>query len=909
MAARERHHGALLSSAARVVMRTLRREWKRLLGSFSGESSDLATELQSHIEMQTDDNVRAGMPLEEARRQAKLKFGGLDSTKESFRDQRGLPWLETTLADLRYAARSLRKSPGFTTVAVLTLAIGIGATTAVFSVVNGVLIKALPYPDPDALVGVWHSALIQGATFRNANHSASMYVTYLDNNRTFQEFGVWNNGASSVTGIGEPEEVRTFRVTNGVLRAFGIQPDMGRWFSEADDSSGAPETVILMHGYWQRRFGGDPRILGRAVTIDSRPRYVIGVMPRTFKLNGNPEIILPLQFDRAQLPLTFAYSGIARLKPGVSVAQANADLERMIPIWIEQFKMQRFASLGLGAAIRPFKEDVVGDIANVLWVLMGTIAIVLLVACANVANLMLVRADGRQQELAIRAALGAGRGRIARELLVGTFILGALGGAAGLALAYAALHILIAIGPANLPRLSEITMDAPVMAFAVAISLSSSLFFGLMPILKFTKPRIATVLRGGERTASQGRERHRSQNALVVVQVALALVLLVGSGLMIRSFRMLRGVQPGFLQPDRIQTMRIAIPPAQVADSEAVTRMQKAILDKLAAVPGVASAGFIDGLPMDLGTQSSSPVSVEGQPDSGALPPVRRVKFVSPNLLQTLGIPLRAGRDFTWNEIYGRNEVALVSENFAKLNWGDAHAALGKRIREGTGGSWREVIGVTGDVYDSGTSQPPPPIVFWPARVQFVSMGVAGYVPRSVAFAIRSDRTGTESFLKQLQEAAWSVNPNLPVAEVQTLSDIYEQSMRQTSFTLVMLAIAGSVALMLGIIGIYGVLSYAVSRREREIGIRLALGARRSAVEAMFVKRGLMLASTGVGIGLIAAAGLTRLLSSLLFGIGPLDPLTYAAVPLVLMSAAAAASYLPARRAVRVDPAITLRHE
>jgi hypothetical protein len=312
---------------------------------------------------------------------------------------------------------------------------------------------------------------------------------------------------------------------------------------------------------------------------------------------------------------------------------------------------------------------------------------------------------------------------------------------------------------------------------------------------------------------------------------------------------------------------------------------------------------------MDVGTQSSSPVSVEGKLDDGRLPPVRRVKFVSPGLFQTLGILLIAGRDFTWTEIYGKSEVALVSENFAKLNWGDARAALGQRIREGTAGPWREVIGVAGDVYDDGANQPPAFIVYWPARVQFASMGVPGYVPRSVAVAIRSDRTGTERFLKQIQEAVWSVNSTLPIAQVQVLSDVYEQSMQQTSFTLVMLAIAGAVALTLGIIGIYGVLSYAVSRRGREIGIRLALGARRSAVERMFVKRGLVLASVGVGIGLVAATGVTRLLSSLLFGIGPLDPITYAAVPLVLLISAAAASYLPVRRAVRVDPAITLRHE
>ena len=890
-------------------MKSLRRVWKRLLGSLSRKESGLYEELQSHLEMQIEDNLRAGMPPGEARRHARLKFGGLDSTAESYRDQRGLPWIENTFADLRYAARRLRRTPGFTAAAVVTLAIGIGASTGVFSVVDGILIKALPYPDPDALVGVWHSAVIQGAPFRNVNQSASMYVTYLDNNRTFQEFGVWNNGASNVTGIGEPEQVRTFRVTYGVLRAFGVHAEFGRWFSEADDSPGSPETIVLMYGYWQRRFGGDPQILGRTITVDSRPRQVIGVMPRMFQLNGNPDVILPLRFDRGLLPPTFAYTGIARLKPGVSIAQANADLERMIPIWAEQFKMQRFTSLDLHAAVRPFKNDVVGDVANVLWVLLGTIGIVLLIACANVANLMLVRADGRQQELAIRAALGAGRVRIARELLLESLALGALGGLAGVVLSYAGLRVLKALGPASLPRLSEITLDSGVLAFAIGVSFLSGLFFGVIPVFKFAGPQIATVFRGGERTASPSRERHRSQNALVVMQVALALVLLIASGLMIRSFQALRSVHPGFSQPDRVQTLRVTIPEAQVADPEAVTRTQKSILDEIAIIPGVASAALIDGLPMDLNDQSSSPVSVEGQPDDGRLPPVRRVKFVSPGLFETLGIRLMAGRDFTWNEIYHKSEVALVSENFAKENWGVARAALGKRIREGTAGPWREVIGVAGDVYDNGASQPAPSIVYWPARVQFASMGVPGFVPRSVAFAVRSDRTGTENFLRQLQAAVWSVNPNLPVAQVRTLDDVYERSMAQTSFALVMLAIAGSMALTLGVIGIYGVLSYAVSRREREIGIRLALGAQQRAVKGMFVKHGLVLVTIGTGIGLAAAAGVTRLLSSLLFGIGPLDAITYAAVPLVLVITTAAASYLPARRAVRVDPAVTLRSE
>ncbi|HSP68653.1 MAG TPA: ABC transporter permease [Bryobacteraceae bacterium] len=888
----------------------LRSLWLRIRGrSYQEDTAELA----AHYEQIRERLIDQGLSPEDASASARRQFGNPTSLQEQSREMFSVPFLDHLCRDIHYAVRNLGRTPGFTVVAILTIALGIGATTAIFTVINGVLIKPLPYPDADSLVAVWHSAVLAGAVRHNVNHSASMYVAYAENNRTFQEYGVWNNGASSVTGAGDPEQVRTFRVTYGVLRAFGVQPQLGRWFSEADDSPATPETVLLMHGYWQRRFGGDPSILGRSITIDSRPRVVIGVMPQSFQLNGNPEIILPLRFNRAELQPTFAFVGIARLRPGVSLAQSNADLERMLPIWISRYGMQRFASLKLGGAIRPFKEDVVGDISNVLWILMAVIGIVLLIACANVASLILVRTVGRQHELAIRAALGAGRGRIARELLVESLAFGALGGAAGLALAFGAIRVLRTIGPVTLPRLSEIYIDPVVLLFTGAVSLVSGLFFGAIPVLKFSRPslrgRLGGMLPGGSRGNTQSREHHRSQRALVVVQVALALVLLIGSGLMIRTFQALRSVDPGFSRPERIQTIRLAIPPTQVPEPEGVTRMQQAILDKLSAIPGVESAAFMDGLPMDRNAQSSSPVSVEGQPDTGGLPPVRRVKFISPGLFQTLGTRLIGGRDFTWREIYAKSEVALVSENFARETWGDPRAALGKRIREGTGGPWREIIGVVADLYDEGAHRPPPAIVYWPARVQVASMGVQRYIPRSMAFAIRSNRTGMERFLPQIQEAVWSVNPTLPLAEVQTLADVSRKPVAQMSFTLVMLAMAGGMALALSLIGIYGVLSYSVSCRVREIGIRLALGVEPGALRRMFVRQGLILAAIGVAIGLPAAAALTRLLESFLFRVGALDFLTYASVPLALLLTAVLASYFPARRAGAIDPVKALRSE
>ncbi|HEV8412765.1 MAG TPA: ABC transporter permease [Bryobacteraceae bacterium] len=858
-------------------------------------------EIESYVQIEMDANVARGMPLEEARHAARKKFGNPTLVREEIYRMNTIGILDIVGRDLRYAFRALRHSPMFTLIAVLTLGIGMGANTAIFSVVDGVLIRPLPYPHSDALVGVWHSAVLQGAPFSNLNLSSEMFATYLDHNQTFLEFGAWSNGAASITGMGDPEQVRTLAVTQGVLPALGVQAALGRWFSQDDDTPGTPETVVLTYGYWQRRFGGDKAAIGRAITVDLRPREVIGVMPKSFRFLGvAPDVILPLRFERSRLsPDDFSFQGIARLKPGVTLAQANADVARMLPIWTRTYGLspKLLEVSKMGPALRPLKQDVVGDVGKVLWVLMGTIAMVLLIACANVANLLLVRAKGRQHELAIRAALGAGWGRIARELFVESITLGVLGGALGLGIAYGGLRLLVSMGPANLPRLPEISIDPLVMTFTVAVSLLSGLLFGIIPVIKYAGPQIATALRGGGRSLSQSGERHRSQNTLVVVQVALALVLLVGSGLMIRSFQALRSVQPGFTRPEQIQTVRISIPEVQVAEPERVTRMQSEILDKIAAVPGVASAAFASALPMEVDFRNVNAVSAEGKNQEERLPPIRRSKFVSPGLFKTQGTPIIAGRDFTWTEIYDDQRVAVISENMAHETWGEPSAALGKRIRVGTAAPWYQIIGVVGDVYEDGVHQKAPGCVYWPAGT------------RSIVFAIRSDRTGTEGFLKQIQQAVWSVNASLPLASVQTLQDIYDRSMARTSFTLVMLGIAGAMALVLGIIGIYGVLSYAVSQRRREIGIRLALGAQPGELKRRFVRHGLVLAGIGVAIGLIAAAGLTRLMSSLLFGIKPLDPITYAAGALILGLAAVLASYLPARRASAVDPVEALKAE
>jgi predicted permease len=721
-----------------------------------------------------------------------------------------------------------------------------------------------------------------------------------------------------VTGTAEPELPRALMVTYGVLDALDVQPLLGRWFSQADDTPGAPETVILTYGYWQRRFGGDRSMIGRTLTINSKPTTVIGVMPQQFRFGSDPDVILPWRFDRAQVSLgDFSYRGVARLKPGVTIAQANADQSRMLKIWLSSwpttpgFPISIFQNAHIGPKTQPLKQEVVGDIGATLWVVMGTLLLVLLIACANVANLLLVRGESRQQELAIRAALGAGWGRIAREMLIESLTLGVIGGALGLALAYGALRILVAKGPATLPRLAEIGIDPLVFAFALGVSLLSGMLFGLIPVFKYAGPRVATALRGVGRTFSYSREHHRARNTLVVVQVALALVLLISSGLMIRTFQHLRNVPPGFTHPEEIQIMH-AFPPGDLADQpDRLMRRQQEILDKLAAIPGVTSVGLAGSAPLEQFFSPNNPVYAEDKPFApGEVPPTRRFRMIGPGFLKTMGTRIILGRDFTWTDLYEKRHVAMVSENLAREFWGDPHAALGKRIRVGNSDAWREIVGVVEDVYDDGVHVKPPSMAYWPALMDgWLFGGQNGFVTAVGMFTIRSNRAGTEALLAEARQVIWSLNGKQPIFLATTIQQLLDQSMARTSFTLVTLAIAGGMALLLGIVGIYGVIAYAVSQRTREIGIRIALGAQPGSLSRMYVRHGLMLAGIGAVLGLAAASGLTRLMSSLLFGVKALDPLTYAVVSALLIVAAMLASYLPARRAMVVDPVEALRAE
>src|SRR5712692_6631221 len=677
----------------------------------------------------------------------------------------------------------------FTAITLVTLAAGVGANTVVFSVLEGVLLKPLPYAHSENLVGVWHTA--PGINIPELNMSPSNYFIYCEQAQTFQDVGLYHGDSVSVTGIGEPEQVPALNVTDGTLPILGVQPMLGRTFRREDDLPGAPQTVLLTYGYWRGKFGGNAAAVGQTLVVDGKARLIIGVLPKGFHFldHVDPALLAPFQFDRNKAHLgNFSYEGLARLKAGATLQQANADVARMLPIVMSSFpappgfSIKLFEDAHIGPNVRPLKRDVVGDVGSVLWILMGSIGMVLLIACANVANLLLVRVEGRRQELAVRAALGAGRGRIAADLLLESVILGLLGSAVGLGLAYGALRVLAAIAPAGLPRVREIGIDSRVLLFTLLISLLASILFGSIPIFKYAGVRLSTGIREGGRALSQSKEQHRARSVLVVVQVALALVLLICSGLMIRTFRTLTSVNPGFYGAASLQTFRISIPGALVKENEQVVRTQEEILHRLDAIPGVASVSISSKVPMT-GQGWHDPIFIENHTYAeGELPPLRSFRFISPEYLGTMGTPLVAGRQITWNDTYKKIPVAMVSENLAREYWHDPSAALGKRIRVGSKDDWREIIGVVGDVYDEGVSKPATTTVYWPLLMDHFESDDSMSM-REVAFAIRSSRTGSQSFLNEVRQAVWSLNPNLPLAEVHSLDFFYKRSMARTSFT------------------------------------------------------------------------------------------------------------------------------
>lgn len=891
--------------------------WRRLRFWRSGESnmSDLDDEMRLHIELRARKLRAQGVPADEALRQARKRFGNQLHTRERSRDVWILPALDDLWRDVSIAARTLVRNPGFTATAVLTLALGIGANTAIFSVVNGVLLKPLGYPNPHELVAVNVKAPGAQGLATPSGHlplSPSMFFTFAGQSTEFESMGIWTQGNATVTGLSAPENIRTLYLSDGVLRALRVEPLLGRVMGPADHVPGGAPVVMLMHGYWQRRFGGDRSVVGRSLVLDGRQREIAGVLPEGFRVvDTSGDVVLPLRFDKARLTLPpFGFQALGRLRPAATLAQANAGITRLIPVWMNSWPASPgldpnvYRSWRMSGDLRPLAEEATGGAGRDLWIVMAAIVVVLLIAAANVANLMLARNESRRQELATRTALGAGAGRIVRTVLTESLLIALAGGAVGLALATIAVRATVTAGLTALPRAGDIAVDGASAAFTLLFSVGAGLVAGAIPALRITYGPLAGAIRSAGRTASGSRERGRTRSGLVIAQVAMAAVLLICAGLMIRTFEALRKADPGFTGASSLQTARISIP----GPGEKLLQTQMDLVERLKAIPGVESAALVSETPMDSGGRNWDAVCMEGKGlEGGEIPPARTFKLVSPGFFGTMGTRLIAGRDFTWIDVAEKRPLVLLSESMARESFGEPRRAIGRRV--GTcapGAVWREVIGVVQDVHDEGLHKPATSIVYWPSMVQDMRPGDRNDL-RNLALVVRSKAAGRESLTSRMSQAVWAVNQSIPLVSVQTMQAIVDRSMARTSFAMALLAIAGAMALLLGVVGIYGVISYSVTQRRRESGIRLALGARPADVSSRFVVHSLGLAGMGVAGGLAAGAVVTRLLGTLLYRTSPLDPFTFAMVAVVLLLAAALASYVPARRAASVDPAQTLR--
>jgi predicted permease len=878
---------------------------------------ELSESIREHLDEKIADLIDRGMTPELAEQAARREFGNVTRIEQRSREVWQWPTLESLWADLEYSLRRLRRAPLFTAVALITLAVAVGANTVIFSVVNGVLLKPLSYPSPNRLFSVDHSSQQMG--FKKMGISPSLYFVYREQSTALADIGAYDDDEVDVTGVGSPQHVRVLDVTDAILPLLGVRPALGRLLTREDDAPGAPQTVLITYPYWQERFGGASSVIGKSIVAGAVSREIIGVLPQSFHFldQKDPSLIFPMQWDRATTTLgSFNWSAIARLKPGTNLEQATADLERLLPVEARTFPPPKglsasyFQSLHYSLSLIPLKNEVVGNVQSVLWILLASTILLLLLACANVANLLIIRVEGRHHEFAIRYAIGATRKGISADILFESTLLGLAGSLIGLMLALGAIRAFSVLGAKNIPRIREINITPSVLLFTLTIALTASLLIACVPILKSTAPNLLSYVREGGRGVSDGLRGQGTRKALVTIQIALSVILLICSGLMIRTFRAMMNVQPGFTSPETVQTFGFYIPDNQIPDTspEAVVRMDEAIMEKIASIPGISSVSVGRSVPMDH-NDSNNPVYVQNHTSGGSeIPPARRFNYVAPGFFSTLGTHLLAGRDFTWTDTYEKRPVVIVSKNFTSEYWSRPQDAIGQRIRVVTTDPWREIIGVSEDVHYDGVEKPSPPTVYWPLLLNNFA-GHEQRLQRASVFVVRSQLAGTQSLMKAIQQQVGTVNPNVPLANSETLGDLYSQSMARTSFTLVMLCVSGGIALLLGTVGIYGVIAYSVSKRTREIGIRMALGAQRGIVVEAFVRQTMWLTAVGIAIGLVVSSATMRFMSSLLYGVSAGDPITYITIAFVVAIAALLACYLPSHRAAAVDPMLALRSE
>ena len=806
--------------------------------------------------------------------------------------------------DLRYGFRMLLKNPGFSAVIVLTLALGIGANASLFSVVNGVLLNPLPYPQPDQLITL-HQSKPNFAT------GAIPYPNFLDwkkENQTFSAMALSRGSSFSLLGAGEPERVGGRRVTAEFFSVLGVQPALGRNFAPAEDERGAGPVVLISAALWQRKFSSSPDAIGKSLTLDDKSYAIIGVLPASFSLYQGTDVYVPMgQWNNPGLQnrsAALGLHGIGRLKSGVTLAQAQADLDGVMRRLADAYPD---ANRGNGAALIPLKQRLIGDVGPILWMLLGAVGFVLLIACVNVSNLLLARSTGRTREFAIRAALGAGHWRLLRQMLTESLLLALIGGGLGLALAAWGTKAALAALPAGLPRAEEIGLDSRVLTFTLAISLLTGMLAGLAPALKTSQWRLSETLKEGGRGASGA--RHRAQGMLVAVEMAMALVLLIGAGLMIRTLGALWNIDPGF-QPDNVLTFGLSFPPStRAASPEAARANLRDVSEKLNAIPGVRAVSFSTG---------AAPLQGEDdlyfwrddrpKPASTSEMQMSVVYRVEPGYQTAMNIPLKQGRFFTNQDEQGAPSVAVIDEAFARKHF-PGEDPIGKRINLGNDNDPFQIVGVVGHVkqwsLEADDRQSLQSQLYLPFRQ------VEGN-PSGVGVVIRADgitgKTGSAIF-DSIRHVIQNQNSQNIISSPQTMNEVIADSLSRQRFSMILLNAFAAVALLLASIGLYGVISYLVGQRTHELGIRLALGAQRKDVLRLVLGHGMKMVFAGIGLGLIAAAGLTRLLAEMLYGVGATDPLTFTIIALLLTVVALLACYIPARRATRVDPLVALRHE
>ncbi|HEV2834693.1 MAG TPA: ABC transporter permease [Pyrinomonadaceae bacterium] len=807
--------------------------------------------------------------------------------------------LADILQDLRYAARMLWKNPGFTTVAVIALALGIGANTAIFSVVNTVLLRPLPYKDPEQLVMVWEDATRHG--YPRDTPAVANFIDWRDQNTVFSGMAAIDHMNFNLTGIGDPERLTGRRVSGNLFSMLGVEPQLGRVFTPAEDQQGSHRVVVLSHRLWQRRFGGDSSIVGKTLTLNDQSYTVLGVMPPGFQFPENEdELWVPIAFrgeDAANRNAHYLLV-IARLKPGVALEQAQSEMSTIGARLEQQYPD---SNTDVGVAITSLHEHLVGDIKPALLILLGAVAMVLLIACANVANLLLARAAIRQKEIAVRVALGARRWRLLRQFLTESVLLASLGGIVGLAIAYVGLMVLRTFIPESISQAREVSLDPKVLGFTVLVSLLTGVIFGLAPAIQAMHFNQSETLKEGGRDSVTGKSGKRLRGLLVTAEVAVSLLLLIGAGLLINSFVRLRSIDPGF-RPENLLTMKVELPEPKYEAKERRTAFYTGLIQRVRSLAGVRSAAITTNLPLYRQGNSTS-ISVEGQPEP---PPGQELiivtRIISPDYFDTMTIPLTAGRRFTEQDTDTTPNVVVISESMARRVW-PGEDPIGKRIAVGrirSDADWVQVIGIVKDVRQFElTADPKPQMYLTYPQFQF-------FAPEDLV--VKTD-VDPASMAATVRKAVWDVDKDQPVSNVRTMEEILAESIARQRFSMLLLGVFAAVALLLAAVGIYGVMSYSVAQRTHEIGIRMALGAQTGAVLKLAVGYGLKLVLAGVLIGLVAAFVLTRLMSSLLFGVTATDPATFALISFLLICVAAVASYVPARRATKVNPIIALRYE